>query len=1563
MPLPGGLIRYFGDYELLEEIARGGMGVVYKARQVSLNRPVALKLILAGQFASPEDVRRFRTESEAAANLDHPNIVPIYEVGEHEGHHFYSMKLIEGGRLTQFVRDRQSSINQKDAAQLIAIVARAVHYAHQRGILHRDLKPGNVLLEKRSGDVTTLVPYVTDFGLAKRFEGDARLTRSGAIVGTPGYMAPEQARGEKGLSVAADVYSLGAILYELLTGRPPFQAATPLDTILQVLDNDPIRPRSIAPSVNGDLETICLKSLKKDPKRRYESAAELAADLERWLQGEAIEARPAGKVERIVRWARRRPAAAALLVVSTVALVAVVGGGTAFTLSLLEQVDATRRARNDADDKAGRLTIQVQETEQARKDADDKAGKLRETALELTTKSDDLDSALRQSNRLLTDTRIQLIASALRDGQTVLARDRLDEVPAQERFWDWHYLKQEQEGSLFTLFGHEKVEAVKLVGQRAGVDAVAFSPDGATIASCGWDYNGTVKVWDARTGRERFTLKGPKNFGRRTGGVPEIMTVTYSPDGSRLVGTGKVWDARTGEELLTVDMAEYAAFSPDGTRVAFNYRYETKIWDARTCKELLTIKGIYGPMAFSADGARLFTNNGLVTWDARTGQRLLDLKLTIPPPHQQQQFGDFALSPDGNSLAAYGKVCNANSGQELFSTNAVSGKAAYSPDSSRLATINEDNSVKLWDARIGQELFTLKGHTFPVRCVAFSPDGARLASASMSNMQFGQGRYVYPGEVKVWDARTGQQLLALNGHTGGVSSLAFSPDGARLATGSEDGTVKVWDARPHQSPRAHSWASNHVNCVAFSPDGARLAGACGVPNTPNPGDLKVWDAGTGKELLSLKGHTRPVSSVAYSPDGTRLASAATDGFQHNEPPVETKIWDAHTGKELLSLAWNERAPNGMMRSLCFSPDGSRLAATGTETKVWNAHTGKELFAIKGVASSVAFSPDGTRLALNGIIWDARTGQELFTLNGGKMWSVSFSRDGSRLVGCGLDNKDLHLPGEIKVWDARTGQELLTLKGHSSGVLAVTFSPDGARLVSGSRDQSIKIWDANTGQELFTLKSHAPTVTSVAFNSDGTRLASGSCWDSSPGSRGEITVWDLRPAQECFVFKGDKVPWQKVAFSPNGSRLASYGLANANAVCVWDTGTGLKTVMEEDASITDPLMGPFIMGPFNTLAFSPDSRRLLACGNRSVQWDARTGKEIFTHKRSYGRAAYSPDGAQLVSLYSNDIRILNADTGQELLTLANGNFQNGKAISYNTDGTSVVLSFFDGSVLSFDARTGKQQPEAAKFPAQKDPALSPDGRYFAKTDHTNIRLIDLRLSEEELLFRQRVTSTDPDWHDAEAQRFAQAGDWFAAAFHLRQRIQALPNEFSCYRDLALCQIAAGQTEAHKRTCATAVAKLKGLAIALAVLNLSTRDIVQTIPTWFLAQHVDASCKPSILRAIVLSPGAVDKAELSWLADGLDAVNRCAALHRLGKHDEAAKIVVDLKTEPRALLFHALAEKAQGHSAEAKSSYDQACQVLKSLNKATALPWQERVEVDVLRLELEKALGSPSNEKSN
>jgi WD40 repeat protein len=1023
--------RTFGDYDLLEEVARGGMGVVFRARQISLNRVVALKMILAGQLASPADVQRFRNEAEAAAGLDHPHIVPIHEVGEHDDQPFFSMKLIEGENLAQRLARDGGKLPARAAARLLAAAARAVHYAHQRGVLHRDLKPANILLDADGQ------PHLSDFGLAKRLTGDAGLTQSGAILGTPGYMPPEQALGRKGVvTTAADVYSLGALLYECLTGRPPFRAETPVETVLQVLEKEPERPRALDPRIDRDLEMVCLKCLQKEAGRRYGSAAELADDLERWLAGEPIRARPVSAGRRALAWVRRRPALAALLVVGGVAALALVALAVGLFYSIRLQ------------DANARLETAVQEADSQRARAEEQ-------------------EAL--AHRFLYFSRINMADRAWHEARIAPMLELLQEqVPARPgaedfRGFEWHYLWRLGHFRLLTLKGHTDP-----------VTSVCFSPDGRRLASASYR---TVKVWDAQTGQELLSLQG------HTG---PVYSVCFSPDGRRLASAGgeegksgevKVWDARTGQETRTLkghtgDVLR-VCFSPDGRRLASAsggpWGGEVKVWDAQTGQEQLSLQGHPGDVVgvcFSPDGRRLASAGGIASirpipgevkvWDAQTGQEQLTLK-----GHTAQVLS-VCFSPDGRRLASAAgnpyvpglagevKVWDARTGQETRTLKGHAGTVTgvcFSPDGRRLASAAGDpfdfgkpGEVKVWDAQTGQEALTLKGHTNHVHGVCFSPDGRRLASADDRT-------------VKVWDAQTGPAVATLKGHTSWVTGVCFSPDGRRLASASGDNTVKVWAAGTGQEQLTLKGHTGDVHGVCFSPDGRRLASASW------DGTVRVWDAGTGREALTLRGHTKRVTGVCFSPDGRRLASASWDGT--------VRVWDAGTGQEALTL----QGHTSYVNSVCFSPDGRRLASASQDgtVKVWDAGTGREALTLKGhtgEVTGVAFSPDGRRLASasgwpeNAVkVWDAQTGQEALTLKGhtSGVTGVAFSPDGRRLASASDDQT-------VRVWDAQTGQEALTLRGHTKRVSSVCFSPDGSRLASASWDGTVKVWDATPPAE-------------------------------------------------------------------------------------------------------------------------------------------------------------------------------------------------------------------------------------------------------------------------------------------------------------------------------------------------------------------------------------------------------------------------------------------------------------------------------------------------------------------
>jgi WD40 repeat protein len=1018
-------------YEVLGELGRGGMGVVYRARQKALNRVVALKMILSGAHAGPEERQRFLREAEAVARLQHPNIVQIHEVGEADGHPFFSLEFCPGGSLA--ARLNGTPLPPAQAAPLAEALARAVQAAHDAGVVHRDLKPANVLL---MADGT---PKVTDFGLAKKLDGEAGQTASGAILGTPSYMAPEQAAGESGkVGPPADVYALGAVLYESLTGRPPFKAATPVDTLLQVISQEPVPPGRLVARLPRDLETICLKCLHKEPHKRYASALALAGDLRRFREGRPITARPVGPWERGWKWARRRPAAAGLLGLGVVTAVAV----AALLVGLIygTQLEAER---NEAQAQRGRAEAARVEAEGQRRRAEAARDEADQAKAEVERQKTEAEHQRDLVRRTAYAAHTNLAAAAWRDADIarmllLLEEQRPERTGGQDlRGFEWQYLWRLAHRDTLTCTGH-----------TGPVQTVCFSPDGRRLASASSD---GVRVWDAQTGQEALTLQGK---------ILYALGVCFSPDGQRLAtasapnGTVKVWDAQTGKEQLTLPgltgLFPSLSFSPDGRRLATGSMDKTaKLWDAQTGQEQLTLRGHTDhvtSVSFSPDGQRLATASDDKTakvWDAQTGQEQRTLQ------GHTDHVASVCFSPDGRHLASTCwdgtvKLWDAQTGQEECTlkghTDRVWG-VRFSPDGRRLASASWDRTVKVWDAQTGQGLLTLQGHTDRVRAACFSPDGRRVATASDDRT------------VKVWDAHAGQDALSLKAHTGPVYAVCFSPDGRRLATASADQTVKVWDPQTGQQALTLQGHTDRVWDVGFSPDGRRLASAS------DDRTVRVWDAETAQEERALKGHTGPVKSVCFGPGGKYLASAS-GGYepQKTEPYGEVKVWDAGTGRDTLP------AHGGKFSGVAASPDGRRLASAGGDgtVKVWDLQTGQETLSLKGhtqLVYRVCFSPDGRRLASASAdrtvrVWDAQTGQELLTLTG-HTWGVTcvcFSPDGRRLATASWDKT-------VKVWDAETGQEALTLPGHTGPVWGVCFSPDGRRLASGDHDGTVKVWEA------------------------------------------------------------------------------------------------------------------------------------------------------------------------------------------------------------------------------------------------------------------------------------------------------------------------------------------------------------------------------------------------------------------------------------------------------------------------------------------------------------------------
>ena len=724
-------VRSFGDYELLGEIARGGMGVVYKARQVGLNRMVALKTIVGGVLASPALVERFKTEAEAAANLDHPNIVPIYEVGEYDGQHYFSMRLVEGGSLEQRLdeyalparpgaqtpRSRHDlRVGEERIARLMVTIARAVHHAHQRGILHRDLKPANILLDV-NGE-----PLIADFGIAKPLTSDGRWTQSIVVMGTPSYMAPEQAAGAKQLTTAADVFSLGGILYQLLTRRLPFQGATPIETLQKVMHQEPAAPHSVNTHVDRDLETICLKSLNKDPHRRYASAEALADDLAHWLAGEPIAARPVSQAERVWRWCKRKPALATLWLGLAIAILA----GAAISTAQWRRAERT-------------------------------ATKLRE-------------------NLYVADMGVAF--HAWEAGSIVSARELLERQrpgPGQRdlRTFEWRYL-----------FGLTRPkELLTLTSSSPSIWGSAISPDGRLLAAGAGD--GVVYLWDSTTGSLVGRVQQTHNI---------VYCVAFSPDGTLLATTSgapdevHLWDVKTRMQVgrLVHNTGVFSvAFSPDGKTLATmaGYPYaiatpaELTLWDVASRSKTGTLEGhtsSSGWMSFSPDGRLLATPHGngtVILWDVRT--RTMVGELT---GHRGLVISA-KFSPDGALLATGGidgSVClwRPATRQLIAMLGVHQGpvySVAFSPRGDRLVSGSMDHTARLWDVRAQRAIATFQGHLSRIFSVSFGPDGKTVMTGSLD------------GTLKIWDATDTGATDVFDRHTGNMATVEFSQDGRLLA--------------------------------------------------------------------------------------------------------------------------------------------------------------------------------------------------------------------------------------------------------------------------------------------------------------------------------------------------------------------------------------------------------------------------------------------------------------------------------------------------------------------------------------------------------------------------------------------------------------------------------------------------------------------------------------------------------------------------------------------------------------------------------------------------------------
>ncbi|HVU88540.1 MAG TPA: protein kinase [Pirellulales bacterium] len=1290
-PAPDG-----ADYELLDTIGKGGMGVVYAARQASIDRTVAIKMIRRDMAGDADQRQKFLSEAVVTGDLDHPNIVPIYDLGSNEsGALFYSMKRVEGTPWIKVLKKKSLSEN----VEILMKVADAVAFAHSRGVIHRDLKPENVML----GDFGEVL--VMDWGLAllaPRFRHLGSITQSGGMGGTPAYMSPEMASGPlERIGVPSDVYLLGAILYEILTGKPPHAGKDVMSCLYAVARNE-IQPTE----VTGELMDIARRAMATEISERYESVIEFqsairlyhshsesillsdraAEDLAKAEQSHDYQdyARAVfGFQEALSLWDGNERARSRLIVAKrSYAESAVAKGDLDLAASLLDPDEASyaelrthvTAAQRDRDVRNRRFKLVVRaaralvatvvvivtvaffairaqreeaKAQAARADneatnariAEKEAEKQRDQAVASEQVAKEQRARAQAAENQATADRDKAImakqAAVEAEEAAVKARQvAVDAERAEAR------LRAQEEALRLQKEYDAYIASIGLVAAK--IDENAFGYAQQLLNECqshlrNWEWGRLMHL--CRQSAQTFREQGP------------IDAVSYSPDGKHVVtgsweGVARIWDVATGQPVRELKHGRYVhavAYSPDGRFIATGSNdkaSELKLWDAASGVEIRSFDGHTDAVlsvAFSRDGQRLLSSSYDKTarlWDVATGQQVRQFK--------------------GHTWWVW--------------------SAAFSPDESHVVTASQDGTAIVWSVDSDEKSAPFTGHAGPVYAAVFSPDGHFVATAGYDKRVL----LWRPDQVRPFDFSTllSQQsgvptnYVAFVGHAAPVRCVRFSADGKTLLTAGHDNTVRLWDVASavcRQTLRGHAgW----VRSCSFSPDGQFVLSA-GYDH-----QAKIWDVTHYEEFRLYGGHDDALLGATFSPDGKQIITVSRDRT--------AKIQDLVVGREATTLSEGHAF---LVSTVAFSPDGSRVfTGAGDDTiRVWDAVTGGELrhFEHTGRGGIFALSRDG-RLMLSGgegndaLLWDVATGNTLHKLAGhrSEVTAVAISTDGKLLfTGDAV--------GRGRIWDAATGKQLHLLSGHSRKITAAHFLASGKRVLTASSDNSVGQWDVATGQELpAQVLKHPDGVTAMTTSWEG-RFAITACADK------HIRLWNLDGPRVVRDIDAGNCAISSVALSADGRRVLT--ACADNKVRLWDLASGMEVKNPRPQHAHGALVDTGHSAVW-TAVFSPDGTHVAtAGGNDATLWRVDNGREVMSYSPhgAVAAGAFSPDGQHAATCsWDGTIKIWNAKTGNVELKIVASPEKYVNSVMYSPDGSRLLSASDDATAKIWDAKTGK-----------------------------------------------------------------------------------------------------------------------------------------------------------------------------------------------------------------------------------------------------------------------------------